>query len=367
MAIAFVILPVYFVERGISLPITTLVIGIISIPVTIKFIWGGIADYFIRFGRKRFITIGGLLIAGSFFTLTFIDPKTALIPFTFFLFISVCGLGFLDVSADAWAIEISREEERGKINGSMFAGQYAGLALGSTFLGVIAKIFGYNISFLASGLIVFLIIIFPLIVKEVKIIKKRQKIIIGEFKKRTTQLIAIFALIHDINKGMLLVLIPLYMKTALQLDIAQIGLIVAIFPVTAVIGSLVGGALSDKLTRKITIYVFTGASIFLSASLILANNWQILAIIYAIIGFLQGGYITAGCTMFMDVTNPRAGATEYSIFMSRGNAGMTGGETVSGTLVSMFGFGRTFLYSAWIFGPALLILFFIKLKKQGAT
>jgi len=50
-----------------------------------------------------------------------------------------------------------------------------------------------------------------------------------------------------------------------------------------------------------------------------------------------------------------------------GNAGMTGGETVSGTLVSMIGFGRTFLYSAWIFGPALLILFFIKLKKQGAT
>ena len=367
MAIAFVILPVYFVERGVSLPLTTLVIGIISIPVTVKFIWGGIADYFIKYGRKRFIILGGVLIAGGFSLLTIVDPKTALIPFTIILFISVCGLGFLDVSADAWAIEISQKEERGKINGSMFAGQYAGLAIGSTFLGIIAKIFGYSISFLASGIIVFLIIIFPLIVKDIKIVKKRQKvakILIGEFKKRKTQLASVFAFLHDINKGMLLVLIPLYMKTALQLDVAQIGLIVTIFPVTAVIGSISGGAISDKWTRKKTIYVFTGASIFLTASLILANNWLILAIIYGLIGFLQGGYITSACAMFMDITNPKAGATEFSIFMSLGNGGMTAGETISGTFVSMLGFSRTFLYAGWIFGPTLLILYVIKLKNK---
>ena len=367
MAIAFVIIPVYFLERGFSLPITTLVIGIISIPMTIKFVWGGIVDYFIRFGRKRFIILGGLLFAGGLSTLTVIDPSTALIPFTFFLFISVCGVGFLDVSADAWAIEISREEERGKINGAMFAGQYAGLALGSSLLAIIAKIFGYNISFLVTGLIVFLIILFPFIVKEVKIIKKHQKVaklLIGEFRKRTTQLIAIFMPIVNINKGLLIVLIPLYMKTVLQLDIAQIGLIVAIFPVTAAVGSLVGGAIADKWNKRRTLYVFIGASICLSASLIFANTWQILAIIYGVIGFLQGGYMTATCAMCMDVTNPRTGATQFSILTSLGNAGMAGGETVSGTLVAMLGFGRVFLYSAWIFGPALLILYFIKLKKH---
>ncbi|MCK5030033.1 MAG: MFS transporter [Thermoplasmatales archaeon] len=367
MAIALVIIPIYFVERGISLPITTLVIGIISIPMTIKFVWGGIVDYFIRFGRKRFIILGGLLFAGGLSILTVIDPSTALIPFTFFLFISVCGVGFLDVSADAWAIEISREAERGKINGAMFAGQYAGLALGSSLLAFIAKIFGYNISFLVTGLIVFLIILFPFIVKEVKIIKKRQKVaklLIGEFRKRTTQLIAIFMPIVDINKGMLIVLIPLYMKTVLQLDIAQIGLIVAIFPVTAAVGSLVGGAIADKWNKRRTLYVFIGASICLSASLIFANTWQILAIIYGVIGFLQGGYMTATCAMCMDVTNPRTGATQFSILTSLGNAGMTGGETISGTLIAMFGFSRTFLYSAWIFGPALLILYFIRLKKH---
>ena len=365
MAIAFVILPVYFFEKGISIPITTLVVGIISIPVTIKFIWGGVVDFFIKYGRKKFIILGGFLISGGFCLLTVIDPKTALIPFTIILFISVVGLGFLDVSADAWAIQISKVNERGKINGSMFAGQYIGLGSGSVVLGIIASLYGSNITFLVSGLIVIFILIFPLVVKEIKIVKKRQKvakILIGEFKKKKIQLLSFYAFLHDINKGMILVLIPLFMKSALNLDIAQIGMITAVFPISATVGCLAGGAISDVWTRKNTIYVFTIGSIIFSSLLIFVNNWQMLAILYAIIGLLQGGYITSACALYMDVTNPRAGATQFSIFMSLGNAGMTAGETVSGTLVSLLGFSRTFLYSAWIFAPTLLVLYFVRRK-----
>ena len=368
MAIAFVIIPVYFVERDISMTITTLTIGIISIPVTIKFIWGGIVDFFIRFGRKPFIIIGELLLAGGLFALTFIDPKTGLIPFTIFFFISVCGVGFLDVSSDALAIEITQKHERGKVNGAMFAGQYAGMAVGSFVLTLIADLFGYNISLLGTAIIVLVILLFPFMIKEYKIIKTYQnviKIIVGELRKRSVQLIEIFALIFDINKGMLLVIFPLYMKISLQLDIAQIGLIVSLFPITAAIGSIIAGTIADTWTRKKTIYFFVGASIVLSASLIFAVNWQLLAVLYAIIGFLQGGYITAGCAFFMDVTNPGAGATQFSIFLGLANTGMTGGETVSGTLISAVGFTRTFLYSAWIFGPALLLFYFIKEVKRN--
>jgi len=252
-AVGLVIIPVYFVEKGISLPLTTFVIGIIAIPMTIKFVWGGTVDYFIRFGRKRFILLGGLLSAVGFFALTIIDPSIALIPFATFLFIGVCGVGFLDVSSDAWAIEIGREEERGKINGAMFAGQFAGLAVGSSLIALVANFFGYSLAFLTAGSIIILIALFPLIVKEIKIVKKSQKIIlplINEFKKKTTQLIAIFSPIVFINSGLLMVIIPLYMKISLQLDIAQIGLIMAIFPVTSAAGSLAGGAISDRWGRK---------------------------------------------------------------------------------------------------------------------
>ena len=366
LSLATVIIPIYLhVEQGISLPMTTFIAGMVMIPWILKFIWGGIVDYFIRFGRKRFILLGGLLGVASFFTLVFIDPVAAIVPFVFFLFLSHVGVGFLDVSADAWAIEMSREEERGKINGAMFAGLFVGMAVGAAFLSSIAQLFGYSIAFLTTGVIVFFIILFPLAIKEVKIVKKRQKIgslLVGEFKKKTTQFIAVFAPLLLISVGLLTFAVPLYMSTSLQLDVSQIGLIASIFPISMVVGALIGGVMSDRWGRKNPLYVFIVGSTIFTASLIFANTWLILAVIYGVIGFLRGGYAVGVNAMFMDITNPKIGATQFSILTSLANVGELSAGMVGGTLIALIGFSRVFLYSGWVFGPALLILYFIKLK-----
>lgn len=367
MSIAFVIIPVYFVEKGISLELVSLVIGIVGIPMTIKFVWGGIVDYFIRFGRKWFIALGGVLLALSMFGVIFINPADGLILFTILLFIGVCGTGFLDVSSDAWAIEIGREEERGKINGSMFAGQYGGMAIGSLILAFVASNYGYNMSFIFAGIIYIIIILFPLAISEKKVVVKRHnitKILISEFKKKQTQIRTILTPLLWINRGLLMIVVPLYMKVVLNLDIAQIGIIVAIFPITSALGSIISGVIADRIPRKIVLFIFVIFSVVLSASFIYANTWFILAIIYSIYGFLQGGFITINCTMLMDITNPKVGASQFSILTSLGNAGMLSGEALSGKLISLFGFTGTFLYSAWIFGPALIVLNFVRMRKM---
>ena len=367
-AIASVIILVYLVEEGFSTQLVTLVAGVVNLPWMLKFIWGPITDYFIQYGRKRFILMGGVIAAIGLFTVAFIDPIDALMPFILLLFISHVGVGFLDVSADAWAIEISREEERGKINGAMFAGLFIGYAVGASLFAFIAQTIGYKFSFLAAGLLVVIIIIFPLFVKEIRTSKKRQKvakILIGEFKKKTTRLVVLFSPLVHINIGMLMFVIPLYMKTALQLEIAQIGLITAVFPLLMIVGSIIGGILTDRWGRKIVISIFVGVSIVFSTSLIFANTWQILAILFGIIGLLHGCYNSAIMALFMDVTNPKIGATQFSILTSLANVGEIGiGNTFSGTMVSVLGFTRTFLYSAWFFGPALLVLYYIRFKKN---
>ncbi|MCK4332389.1 MAG: MFS transporter [Thermoplasmatales archaeon] len=366
-SISSVIILVFLVEEGISTSMVTLVAGIVNLPWILKFVWGPITDYFIKFGRKRFILMGGLLAAAGLFIVVFIDPLVALVPFSIILFISHVGVGFLDVSADAWAIEISREEERGKINGAMFAGLFLGFAVGALLFSFIAQTIGYKFSFLAASLLVILIIIFPLFVKEIRTTNKRQqvaKLLISEFKKKTTKLVALFSPLVHINIGILMFVLPLYMKIELQLEIAQIGLITAVFPIMMIIGSIVGGVLTDKFGRKIVISVFIGASIVFSAALIFADTWQILAVLFGIIGLLHGCYNSAIMALFMDVTNPRIGATQFSILTSLANVGEIGiGNTFSGAMISALGFTRTFLYSAWFFGPALLVLYYIRLKK----
>lgn len=361
------ILPLYFLDQGISPALITAVISIMAIPTFMKFIWGGIVDYFIRFGRKPFIISGGLLTVFCLFILSFLNPGNALVPFAIIGLISWIGIGFLTISLDALVISTTIEKERGKINGVMYAAQNVGLAGGALLLPFIAKTLDYNMVFLTAGFIILPIVLFPLIIQEKKIVKKQQKVgtlLIQEFKKRTTLVMAIFAVLIMMNSGMILLIAPIWMDIGLKLDITQIGLVTMLFTIAIAIGSIIGGILADKLGRKTTLYIFIVSSVFFTAFLIFTNSWDYFTLIYCIIGFLQGGYTSPVCAMFMDITNPRIGATQYSIFISLFNLGIFVAMTISGSLYDMLGVSRVFLYSAWIFGPALIILYFIRPEKK---
>ena len=135
------------------------------IPWAIKFVFGWIVDYSIQLSRKQFILFGGLVSSVSLIAIAFVDPSASLISFLLLLFIGHCGIGFLDVSADAWAIEISHVKERGKLNGVMAASLFAGMAIGTSIIALIEQSIGYNIAFLAAGLLILPIILFPLFIK----------------------------------------------------------------------------------------------------------------------------------------------------------------------------------------------------------
>jgi len=45
IAFATIIIPIYLhVEKGLSLPLTTFIAGLVMVPWILKFIWGGIVD-----------------------------------------------------------------------------------------------------------------------------------------------------------------------------------------------------------------------------------------------------------------------------------------------------------------------------------
>ena len=154
------------------------------------------------------------------------------------------------------------------------------------------------------------------------------------------------------------------MKIKLILDISQIGLITTIFIIGRIIGSLLGGLLADKWTRKKTIITMISMTIFFSTLLIVVDTWQLMIIFYGILGVLNGGLFTSVLAVCMDLTNPQLGATQFSILVSLLNTGELSGETISGMLISHLGFDKVFLYSAWTLGPTLLILFLLEFKKS---
>jgi len=363
--LATVIINVYLDSKGI--PDTTIgaIIGLAYVPWVIKFLFGGIVDHYFKFGRRNFIILGGSMSAFSFIIISLIDPQTSLIPFVIVLLIGSSGIAFLDVSADAWAIQTTEEKERGKVNGAMFGGMFIGMATTSIVFGQIAENYGYNLTFIVSGLLVLAIVVFPIMVKETIVVERKEKIkklLVSEFKKKNTQLITLLFPISAISFGLLAIVVPQYMNDVLLFKIGQIGLIMAIGPIATVLGNIAGGFMADKWGRKKLLYIFFGINLIFAALLIFADTWQRLAIIWGIIGFLHGGHYTTLGALSMDITNPKIGATQYSIIMACGNIGEMGGTVFSGSLISLIGFSRTFLYSGWFYGPTILVLYFFKSK-----
>jgi len=264
-------------------------------------------------------------------------------------------------------ISTTIEKERGKINGAMFAAQNGGLAGGAILLPFIAKTYGYPMVFFIAGCIILPIVLFPFILHEKKVVKQTQKVgalLVQEFKKKTIVVIAIFGMLVMMSSGMILLIAPIWMDRGLHLDITQIGLVTMVFTIAIALGSIIGGVLADTWGRKTTLYILLFSSVVFTVLLIFSSSWEYFTVIYGIVGFLQGGYTSAVCAMFMDVTDPRIGATQYSVFISLFNFGIFIAMTISGPLYDLLDVSRVFLYSAWIFGPVLLILYFIRLIKN---
>jgi MFS family permease len=370
LAMGQLIIPVYLVEKSFPAPLITLIVGVIMIPWTIKFFWGALIDYLIRFGRKIFALLGGILFAAGLFAVAFIDPSESLILFVFFFFVSVSGLVLQDVAIDAWAIEVSHDQERGKVSGVMFAGQNAGVASGFIFLGFIAHAVSYSVAFLLSALIIIIITAYGVVFNETKrdiTSKKVGTLLIREFKKKSTLYFSVFLLIVNISIGILILAVPLFMKIVFHFDIAQMGLMFAVFPISMAAGSMVGGGMCDRYDRKKILSVFIVLNLIFAALLIFATSWEMLIILFAIINFLSGSYTTVIFALMMDITNPRLGGFQFSFLTSIINTGYVLGQTISGSMVSLFGFIRVFLYSAWFLGPVLLMVYFMKLKKWEKT
>ena len=365
LAIITIIIPLFLNEKEIALPIITLVTGIAWLPWALKFISGGISDYFIRFGRKKFIIIGGFIGAICLLFLSIIDPNSYIILFALFLFIGHFGIVFLDVTIDAWAIETIPKVELGRVNAAMNIGQIIGISLGAPILAVISENFSFNLAFLVAGLVILPISLFPFLFKETEHKKKIVKIpgiIKDELKKRKIQLITLFGFFVFMSPGILNSISAYFANEVLNLSYTEVGLIGAVLLIFIIPGSWIGGYLADKYGRRKTLYLFIIPAAVLIILLIFIDVVTSFILLAGLIFFFLNGIRTANDSMIMEFTNEKIAATEFSVINSFVNAGQVGAGAVAGSMVALIGFDNVFILSGIIFIIPILILYFIKIR-----
>jgi PAT family beta-lactamase induction signal transducer AmpG len=351
-------------ELDISVEIIAIIVAISWIPWIFRFTWSSIIDYFGKYSRKIFVLLGGVSGAFCFFALYFIDPVEHLAIFAILQMAGHVGITFLMSASSAWAIDICNENERGKASGALKAGEAISFGLTAVIFSQIALNYGYRIIFpiTAVGILIFLFL--PFITNEEKIRRKREKIfkkVIIEFRNKTTQLVAIFGPIISISGGITIIAAPIFASEFLKLNVAQIGIVSATGLLIGIPASYIGGYLADKKGRKNTMYIAIFPSIILFFSLIFFDDILIL-LPYFIIIFL-GHFVTASLlAVYMDATNKKIAATQFSLFVSIANIGYFGGSAVTGILIKNFGFDGLFITLALINIISLLYLRNIKLK-----
>lgn len=362
-AMILIITPLYLLGKNVPLPIITLIMGIGYLPWGLKFVWGGIIDFYHKYGRKKFAVFGTISGAFGFFILSMIDQYFSILFFTLFLLVGYIGIGFLDSATDAWAIDTTEKEERGKINGSMNIGKWSGQFLGALLIISIGVSFGYNISFLITGLIILMLAIIPLSVKyEDRKIGKLNiwPLIKQEFGKKITRLTTLYFFIVVLHPSLYFTLLVIYLKTVLNFDDTFIGLIFAFWLVAVIPGSIVGGVLADKYGRKLPLYIFLIFLMIFSVTPIIISDVYIIILNFTILMFFANGVIAANWAMIMDIINPKISASEHEVICSIVNFGTIIIASATGTLIVLFGFNNLFLLSAFIIIIALVVLYRIK-------
>jgi len=249
IAIITIIIPLFLLENDISLPIITLVTGIGWSPWAIKFLPGGICDYFRKIGRKKFIIIGGSIGSICLIILSFINPSIHIILFTLILFIGHFGIIFLDVSIDAWAIETTPKEELGRANAAINIGHLVGISLFTPILALISQNISFSFSFLITGLIILPLSLFPFVFKEIKheAITRIPRKLIDELRIRKTQLVTIFGFYVFISQGILTSISAVFASTRLGLSTMEVGLISAGLLLVIIPGAWIGGVLATSM------------------------------------------------------------------------------------------------------------------------
>jgi len=362
-AMILIITPLYLINKNVPLPIITLIAGIGYLPWGLKFVWGGIIDFYHKYGRKKFAVFGTISGAFGFFILSMIDQYFSLIFFTLFLFIGYTGIGFLDSATDAWAIDTTKKEERGKINSSMIIGQWVGKYLGALLIIFIGIGYGYNVSFMISGFVILFFAIVPLSVKyeERKIGKlKIWSLIKQEFSKSITKVTVMYFFTIVLHHALYFTLLVIYLKTFLNLDDMFIGFIFAFWLVAVIPGSIFGGFLADKYGRKLPLYIFLICLLIFSVIPIFTSDFYILIFNFSMLLFFANGVIAANWAMIMDIINPKISASEHEVICSIVNFGGIVIGSATGALVVLIGFNNLFLLSAIIIMVAMILLYNIK-------
>jgi MFS family permease len=342
--------------RSADVPIDriTALSAVLLLPWVFKFLWAPLLDLLRgpAWGYRAWLITMQTVMGLSLVPLVWLDPVVGFDSWRALLLIHAFAAATQDVSIDALAIGSVPAGNRGRLNGAMQAGMLIGRSVfgGGTLLAGL----WLGRAWLVAALIVWILTALGVAIWIRVPEPPREgthtifRAIAGTGRLRATWLGLAFALVSAAAFEATGQLAGPYL---IDRGVASglVGVFFGVFVVGAMlIGGLAGGVLADRRGRIEAAWVgltgFVGAIVLLSmADLGGATGREVLVGLLTVMYFFVGLFTASTYALFMDLTNPRLGATQFSAFMAATNACESWSAWTAGAIGASFGYPHAFL------------------------
>jgi MFS family permease len=347
-------LPTLLRSEGVPLDRITSLTALLLLPWVLKFLWAPLLDGLRgpRWGYRSWLIAMQIVMAAALLPLIALDPIADFGWWRVLLLLHAVAAATQDVAIDALAIGAVPAEERGRLNGAMQAGMLIGRSVfggGVLILGVVAG-HGAVVAALAAWIVAALIAALSL--REWEPPRGGA----GSFgvtlrdalQRWTTWLGLGFAVIAAAAFEATGQLAGPYLVDRAVAS-RTIGVFFGVFVVIAMlVGGVAGGLLADRRDRVSAVSLgmagFIGTIVTLAVVDLGGGHHAALLIgLLTVMYFFVGVFTASSYALFMDLTQPRVGATQFSAFMAATNACESWSAWSGGAIASAEGYPAAFL------------------------
>ena len=371
-------------------------VGSFYLPWAFKWAAGPFVDVFRskRWGHRRgWILFTQVMMMVTLAVLVFVPVSgSTLWIFTAILLVHNSFGAVQDVAIDSLAVNTLREDERGLANGLMFAGAAIGQAVGGSGVLLMTSYVPFQTTFLMVAASIGLVTVFVALPMKEQFVEalggavegSRMRAALADMRSFAVSSFRSFVGSRGAYVGVFFSLLPagaMSLGLALQTNLAvelgmnddQVGALNFWNNVISAACMVVGGWLSDKLGRRITLAFYL---LFMSLP-VLYLMWilqqagyvmprapgspPIPGLIYQLwvaniaYSVFQGLMYGTRSAIMMDVTNPKVAATQFTAYMAMMNLAIAFAATWQGVAIEAWGYPTTLLIDA-IVGPLCVLL-----------
>lgn len=374
-------------------------VGSFYLPWAFKWAFGPLVDVFRSktLGHRRAWILGTqLVMAATLAVLVVVPLPGSLALFATILFVHNLFAAAQDVAIDALACNSLRDDERGLANGVMFAGAAIGMAVGGSGVLALTPYTGFSATFfMVAGAIlcVTAVVVLPMREPESEPMLlqagSRLRQVGLEMRSFAVDAFRAFLGSRGAYAGVLFNLLPagamalgLSLRSTLSAELgfdeAAASQLELWSNVIAAVGMVLGGWLSDRFGRRLTLFIY-----MLLMSLPIAwLGWRLQQLGYVmprtpgqgdalspqlasalwaaslLYQFFLGLMYGTRSAIMMDVTTPKVAGTQFTAYMAMANLALAYSATWLGLSAQHLGYPKTLFIDACV---GLLTLFMIPL------